>query len=48
MQDGNEIVQLSNECDVNDDDDDDDDLVCDESPLDVLLETMRAIWMIVR
>ena len=42
VQDSNETAQLSNECDVNDDDDDDD-LVCDESPLDVLLETMRAM-----
>ena len=38
VQDSNETVY---ECDVNDDDDDD--LECDESPLDVLLETMRAM-----
>ena len=36
VQDSNETVQLSS-------DDDDDDLECDESPLDVLLKTMRAM-----
>ena len=41
VQDSNETVQLSSDCDVNDDDNDD--LECDESPLDVLLETMRAM-----
>ena len=41
VQDSNETAQLSNGCDVNENDDDD--LVCDESPLDILLETMRAM-----
>ena len=41
VQDSNETVQLSSDCDVNDGDNDD--LECDESPLDVLLETMRAM-----
>ena len=41
VQDSNETVQLSSDCDVNDDDNDD--LECDESTLDVLLETMRAM-----
>ena len=39
MQDCDETVQLNNDCSDNHDDD----FKCDESPLDVLLETMRAM-----
>ena len=39
VQHSNETVQLSSDCDVNDDDD----LEFDESPLDVLIETIRAM-----